>query len=149
MILEILILVLLVIILLLFIYLLGNLNDVKKSNEAFNESLLSLQKNIDSLREDIYDESLSSLFSSLKRKLDYISSDVEKIYDSCNSLQEELINQEKKISSYCEDDNINGEEENAAMNEKKDKLLFEVAKWAIECGNGLSTSAVQRHFSVG
>jgi len=38
---------------------------------------------------------------------------------------------------------------NAAMNEKKDKLLFEVAKWAIECGNGLSTSAVQRHFSVG
>ena len=40
-------------------------------------------------------------------------------------------------------------EENAAMNEKKDKLLFEVAKWAIECGNGLSTSAVQRHFSVG
>ena len=40
-------------------------------------------------------------------------------------------------------------EGNAAMNEKKDKLLFEVAKWAIECGNGLSTSAVQRHFSVG
>ncbi len=40
-------------------------------------------------------------------------------------------------------------EENAAMSEKKDKLLFEVAKWAIECGNGLSTSAVQRHFSVG
>ena len=42
-----------------------------------------------------------------------------------------------------------GEGGNAAMNEKKDKLLFEVAKWAIECGNGLSTSAVQRHFSVG
>ena len=41
------------------------------------------------------------------------------------------------------------DEGNAAMNEKKDKLLFEVAKWAIECGNGLSTSAVQRHFSVG
>ena len=40
-------------------------------------------------------------------------------------------------------------EENAAMSEKKDKLLFEVAKWAIECGNGLSTSAVQRHFCVG
>ena len=40
-------------------------------------------------------------------------------------------------------------EENGALNEKKDKLLFEVAKWAIECGNGLSTSAVQRHFSVG
>ena len=39
--------------------------------------------------------------------------------------------------------------ENGALNEKKDKLLFEVAKWAIECGNGLSTSAVQRHFSVG
>lgn len=42
-----------------------------------------------------------------------------------------------------------GGDGNAAMNEKKDKLLFEVAKWAIECGNGLSTSAVQRHFSVG
>ena len=42
-----------------------------------------------------------------------------------------------------------GEGGNAAMSEKKDKLLFEVAKWAIECGNGLSTSAVQRHFSVG
>ncbi|WP_295096922.1 DNA translocase FtsK [uncultured Fibrobacter sp.] len=41
------------------------------------------------------------------------------------------------------------DEGNAAMSEKKDKLLFEVAKWAIECGNGLSTSAVQRHFSVG
>jgi S-DNA-T family DNA segregation ATPase FtsK/SpoIIIE len=40
-------------------------------------------------------------------------------------------------------------EENGALSEKKDKLLFEVAKWAIECGNGLSTSAVQRHFSVG
>ena len=42
-----------------------------------------------------------------------------------------------------------GEDGNGAMNEKLDKLLFEVAKWAIECGNGLSTSAVQRHFSVG
>ena len=40
-------------------------------------------------------------------------------------------------------------EEGGALSEKKDKLLFEVAKWAIECGNGLSTSAVQRHFSVG
>lgn len=40
-------------------------------------------------------------------------------------------------------------EGNGALSEKKDKLLFEVAKWAIECGNGLSTSAVQRHFSVG
>lgn len=40
-------------------------------------------------------------------------------------------------------------EENAAMSGKKDKLLFEVAKWAIECGNGLSTSSVQRTFSVG
>ena len=32
-------------------------------------------------------------------------------------------------------------------NEKLDKLLFEVAQWAISV-NGLSTSAVQRHFSV-
>jgi S-DNA-T family DNA segregation ATPase FtsK/SpoIIIE len=32
--------------------------------------------------------------------------------------------------------------------EKLDKLLFEVAQWAISV-TGLSTSAVQRHFSVG
>lgn len=31
---------------------------------------------------------------------------------------------------------------------RKDRLLFDVARWAIECGYGLSTSAVQRHFSV-
>ena len=31
---------------------------------------------------------------------------------------------------------------------KLDKLLYEVAVWAVEC-RGLSTSAVQRHFSVG
>ena len=43
----------------------------------------------------------------------------------------------------------NEENGNAAMNEKKDILLFEVARWAIEYGNGLSTSAVQRHFGVG
>ena len=49
------------------------------------------------------------------------------------------------------EDGGEGEEggDNGALSEKKDKLLFEVAKWAIECGNGLSTSAVQRHFSVG
>lgn len=35
------------------------------------------------------------------------------------------------------------------MGEKLDKLLFDVASWAIEVGNGVSTSAVQRHFSVG
>ena len=39
---------------------------------------------------------------------------------------------------------------NAETNEPKpyDKLLYEVAKWAIDV-NGLSTSAVQRHFSIG
>ena len=31
---------------------------------------------------------------------------------------------------------------------KLDKLLYDVAVWAVEC-RGLSTSAVQRHFSVG
>ena len=71
----------------------------------------------------------------------------------------------EKLADACSDQNVcypqlesfdvegaseDGEDgENAAMSEKLDKLLFEVAKWAIECGNGLSTSAVQRHFSVG
>lgn len=70
----------------------------------------------------------------------------------------------EKLADACSDQNVcypqlesfdvvgaDGDEDgegNAAMNEKLDKLLFEVAKWAIEV-NGLSTSAVQRHFSVG
>ena len=30
----------------------------------------------------------------------------------------------------------------------KDRLLYEVAKWGIEGGSVLSTSAIQRHFSI-
>ena len=65
----------------------------------------------------------------------------------------EMVDVIINCASYTDVEGAEGEGEegegNAAMNEKKDKLLFEVAKWAIECGNGLSTSAVQRHFSVG
>ena len=70
----------------------------------------------------------------------------------------------EKLADACSDQNVNypqletfeivegGDDEdggNAAMGEKLDKLLFDVAQWAIEMGNGVSTSAVQRHFSVG
>ena len=39
------------------------------------------------------------------------------------------------------------EHSDATEPHKKDRLLYDVAIWAIEC-RGLSTSAVQRHFSV-
>ena len=74
--------------------------------------------------------------------------EAEKLADACSNQnvcypQLETFEVEEAGGEGDDDDG------NAAMNEKKDKLLFEVAKWAIECGNGLSTSAVQRHFSVG
>ena len=74
--------------------------------------------------------------------------EAEKLADACSN-QNVCYPQLETFEVEGEGDDGEGGEENAAMNEKKDKLLFEVAKWAIECGNGLSTSAVQRHFSVG
>ena len=74
--------------------------------------------------------------------------EAEKLADACSN-QNVCYPQLETFEVEGEGGDGEGGEENAAMNEKKDKLLFEVAKWAIECGNGLSTSAVQRHFSVG
>ena len=70
----------------------------------------------------------------------------------------------ERLADACSDQNVfypqvesfdvsggeEGDEEGGGSmkNEKLDKLLFEVAQWAISV-NGLSTSAVQRHFSVG
>ena len=70
----------------------------------------------------------------------------------------------ERLADACSDQNVfypqvesfdvsggeDGDEEGGGSlkNEKLDKLLFEVAQWAISV-NGLSTSAVQRHFSVG
>ena len=71
----------------------------------------------------------------------------------------------EKLADACSDQNVfypqvesfdvsggeDGDDEDGGgsmKNEKLDKLLFEVAQWAISV-NGLSTSAVQRHFSVG
>ncbi|MBP5768170.1 MAG: DNA translocase FtsK [Fibrobacter sp.] len=70
----------------------------------------------------------------------------------------------ERLADACSDQNVfypqvesfdvsggeDGDDEGGASmkNEKLDKLLFEVAQWAISV-NGLSTSAVQRHFSVG
>ena len=73
--------------------------------------------------------------------------------DVYNSLQKQIT---IKFDEICRKQNEMYDELTLRMAEhsdateppKKDRLLFEVAKWAIECGNGLSTSAVQRHFSV-
>ena len=74
--------------------------------------------------------------------------EAEKLADACSN-QNVCYPQLETFEVEGEGGDGEDGEENAAMSGKKDKLLFEVAKWAIECGNGLSTSAVQRHFSVG
>ena len=74
--------------------------------------------------------------------------EAEKLADACSNQNVFYPQLETFDVEGAEGEGEEGEG-NVAMNEKKDKLLFEVAKWAIECGNGLSTSAVQRHFSVG
>ena len=73
--------------------------------------------------------------------------EAEKLADACSN--QNVCYPQLESFDVVEEGAGDEEDGNAAMNEKKDKLLFEVAKWAIECGNGLSTSAVQRHFSVG
>ena len=75
--------------------------------------------------------------------------EAEKLADACSNQNVCYPQLETFEVEEAGGDGEDGGDGNAAMNEKKDKLLFEVAKWAIECGNGLSTSAVQRHFSVG
>ncbi len=72
--------------------------------------------------------------------------EAEKLADACSN-QNVFYPQLESFDVAGEEGDEDGG--NGALNEKLDKLLFEVAKWAIECGNGLSTSAVQRHFSVG
>ncbi len=74
--------------------------------------------------------------------------EAEKLADACSN-QNVCYPQLESFDFEGSDEDGEDGEGNGAMNEKLDKLLFEVAKWAIECGNGLSTSAVQRHFSVG
>lgn len=72
--------------------------------------------------------------------------EAEKLADACSNQNVNYPQLETfEIIGGGDDDDGEGA---AALNEKKDKLLFEVAKWAIEV-QGLSTSAVQRHFSVG
>ena len=73
--------------------------------------------------------------------------EAEKLADACSN--QNVCYPQLESFDVVEDGGDDDDDGNAALNEKKDKLLFEVAKWAIECGNGLSTSAVQRHFSVG
>ena len=72
--------------------------------------------------------------------------EAEKLANACSDQNVNYPQLETFEILECEDDEDGG---NAAMGEKLDKLLFDVASWAIEIGNGVSTSAVQRHFSVG
>ena len=74
--------------------------------------------------------------------------EAERLADACSD-QNVFYPQVESFDVSGGEDGDDEEGGNVAMNEKKDKLLFDVAKWAIEGGNGLSTSAVQRHFSVG
>ena len=74
--------------------------------------------------------------------------EAERLADACSN--QNVCYPQLETFEVAEDGGEGEDDEgNGALSEKKDKLLFEVAKWAIECGNGLSTSAVQRHFSVG
>ena len=86
---------------------------------------------------------LKELVNNIHDELEEAKTDVEQI---SNEIQDMKIVNEDNATATMEDENG---EECYVLNEKKDKLLFDVAKWAIECGNGLSTAAVQRHFSVG
>ena len=72
--------------------------------------------------------------------------EAERLADACSD-QNVLYPQ---VESFDVSGGEEGDDEGGASmkNEKLDKLLFEVAQWAISV-NGLSTSAVQRHFSVG
>ena len=86
---------------------------------------------------------LKELVNNIHDELEEAKTDVEQI---SNEIQDMKIVNEDNATATMEDENG---EECYVLNEKKDKLLFDVAKWAMECGNGLSTAAVQRHFSVG
>ena len=86
---------------------------------------------------------LKELVNNIHDELEEAKTDVEQI---SNEIQDMKIVNEDNATATMEDENG---EECYVLNEQKDKLLFDVAKWAIECGNGLSTAAVQRHFSVG
>ena len=86
---------------------------------------------------------LKEQVNNIHDELEEAKTDVEQI---SNEIQDMKIVNEDSATATMEDENG---EECYVLNEKKDKLLFDVAKWAIECGNGLSTAAVQRHFSVG
>ena len=79
-----------------------------------------------------------------------ITTAAESVY---NSLKEQIT---IKFDEICRKQNETydaltlqmAEHSDATESPRKDRLLYDVARWAIECGNGLSTSAVQRHFSV-
>ncbi len=73
--------------------------------------------------------------------------EAERLADACSD-QNVFYPQVESFDVSGGEDGDDEEGGGSMKNEKLDKLLFEVAQWAISV-NGLSTSAVQRHFSVG
>jgi S-DNA-T family DNA segregation ATPase FtsK/SpoIIIE len=73
--------------------------------------------------------------------------EAERLADACSD-QNVFYPQVESFDVSGGEDGDDDEGGGSLKNEKLDKLLFEVAQWAISV-NGLSTSAVQRHFSVG
>ena len=73
--------------------------------------------------------------------------EAERLADACSD-QNVFYPQVESFDVSGGEDGDDEEGGGSLKNEKLDKLLFEVAQWAISV-NGLSTSAVQRHFSVG
>ena len=69
-----------------------------------------------------------------------------------NESEKKLLNEIEKLRREVQDDFKSIENDLYTLQSiidggKKDELLFKVAQWAISV-NGLSTSAVQRHFNV-
>ena len=68
---------------------------------------------------------------------------IKELDKSVKEIEKSSLKSESRIDEDVEDCVLEVQKD-----EKLDELLFEVAQWAISV-NGLSTSAVQRHFSVG
>jgi DNA segregation ATPase FtsK/SpoIIIE-like protein len=120
-----------------------------KLDQHFNtKEIGELKELVNNIHDELEDNTkeigeLKELVNNIHDELEEAKTDVEQI---SNEIQDMKIVNEDNATTTMEDENG---EECYVLNEKKDKLLFDVAKWAIECGNGLSTAAVQRHFSVG
>lgn len=98
---------------------------------------------------DIYIFLIVAIVISLLLIKGMVTTAAEAVYDALN--KQIAI----KFDEICRKQNENyekltllmAEHADATEPDKKDRLLYDVAVWAIEC-RGLSTSAIQRHFST-